>query len=59
VEPCCARHEAAGTLVVLPEDQDEARLEAGIVVRRCPECKRRHVEMTVDPALIGVEVKSL
>lgn len=29
-----------------------------VQVRVCEVCGRRHVEMTVDPAVIGVEVRS-
>ena len=54
---CCRKANDEGALLTLDEDQEGA--PPGGVVYRCPECRCRHFELEVDPAVIGVEVSSL
>lgn len=50
LEPCCAVEENLSE----PERVDGRE---DLVVKRCRVCGRRHFELTVDPATIGIKVE--
>ena len=51
MEPCCENMENRSE----PETPNPATPD--LVLTRCKVCGRRHFELSVDPALIGIEVK--
>jgi hypothetical protein len=55
VYACCEANTAAGTLVEEPRDPERPE----IIVRRCPECDRRHIEVELDPIVVGLTGASL
>lgn len=50
MEKCCEKAHAENTLLLQPQDPDRP----DIAIRLCPDCERRHIEMTVDPAHLGI-----
>ena len=54
---CCRAANDAGTLLVLEDDQSPEKPE--LVCYRCPDCRCRHFELTLDPVNIGLEGSGL
>jgi hypothetical protein len=52
MEKCCITAHENDTLLTQPQDPERP----DIVIRLCPDCSRRHIEVTVDPLDLSVFV---
>lgn len=46
MEPCCQN----------PDNRTLAEKRGDLTIEHCQECGRRHIELTVDPAKLGIKV---
>ena len=47
MHPCCEK----------PENRETIEQKGDITVQKCKVCDRKHYELSVDPGVVGIEVK--